>query len=77
MEAGAGFPGQFVSILCMNNAVLSRHQKSLVTASCPRSLKFEDASADMRRLFGLRAGGSRQDALFTEEAAGFLASDED
>ena len=75
--AGAGFPDQFVSILRMNITRLSRREKPLVAASCRKSLKFWAASANMRRLFGLRGGGSRQDASFTEEAAGPSASDED
>ena len=77
MGMGAGFPGQFASILRMSNAGVSRREKSLVIASCRRSLKFADASANMWRLFGSRGGGTRQDALFTEEAAESRASDED
>ena len=61
----------------MNNAVLSRRGKSLVMASRRKSSKFEDALANIRRLFGSRRGGTRQDALFTEEVLGPLASDED
>ena len=77
MEMGAGFPEQFASKLNMDNAALSRHEKSLVMASCHESLRPEDASANMRRLFGSRGSGSRQDALLTEEAAESCASDED
>ena len=54
MEMGAGYPEQFVSVLRMDNAALSRHEKSLVMASCHRSLEFETASGNMRRLFGSR-----------------------
>ena len=46
-------------------------------ASCHKSLKFEDASAKMRRLLGLRGSGSRKDALPAEEAAESRVSDED
>ena len=38
-------------------------------ASRQERLRFEDASANMRRLFGSRGGDSRRDALLTEEAA--------
>ena len=77
MDAGAGFPEQFAPILRMRNAELSRYGKPLFLASCREGLKFEDASANMRRLFGSRGGGSRQDALSTAEAVEPRASDED
>ena len=77
VEMGAGFPGQFVSILRMDDAALSRHEELLVMASCRECLKFEDVSANMRRLFGSRGGGSRQDALSAEVTAESLGSDED
>ena len=66
---GAGFPEQVVSILRMDNAALTHHQKSLVMASFQNSLKFERASADMRRLFGSCGSGRKQGALITEKAA--------
>ena len=75
MEMGTGYPERFVSTLRMENAALSRHEQSLVMAICRRSLRFEDASANMRRLFGSRGGGSRQDDLFSGEAAEPRASD--
>ena len=77
MEMGAGSPEQFVSILRMGDAALSRHEKTLVMASCRKSLRFKDASANMRRLLGSRGSESRQDALLSEEAAEPHASDED
>ena len=77
MAMGAGSPEQFISILRMDDAALSRQEKPLVMASCHKSLRFEDASANMPRLFGLRGGGSRQDALLTEEAAESPLSDTD
>ena len=76
MEMGAGFPDQFISIACMDNALLSRCEQSLDTASCRNSLRFEGASATMRGLFGSRGGGSRKDALITEDAMKSHASDE-
>ena len=66
MEMGAGFPDQFVSILRVNNDALSYRQKSLAIASCHKSLKFEDASANLRGLFGPRGNGSRPDDLPVE-----------
>ena len=69
MEMGAGFPGQFVSILRTGNAALPRHEKSFVMPICRKSLRFEDASENTRRLFGSRGSGSRRIALFAEEAA--------
>ena len=67
-EMGAGSPEQFVSILRMNNAGLSRHGGSLVMASWQNCLMFEEASAHMRRLFGSRRNEGRQGVLLTEEA---------
>ena len=77
MEMGASCPDQFASILRMDNAALSRHEKSLVVASYYESLRFGYASANLRRLLGSRASGSRRDALLSEEAAEPRASNED
>ena len=77
MEMGAGSPEQFVSILRMDNAAFSRDETSLEMASCHKSLKFADASANLRGLYGSRGSGSRQDALFTEETVEPRPSDED
>ena len=76
MEMGAGFPGHFVSILRANNAGSPRQGKALVMASSRTGLKFEEASAHMRRLSGSRGDKGRQDVLFTEEASGPPESDE-
>ena len=73
MEVGAGSPGQLSSILCVNNAGLSRHEQSLVMASCRKSLTSEDALANMRRLFGLRDDLSEHATAY---AVGSLAGDE-
>ena len=59
-----------ISILRMNNAWLPRQDKSLAMGSSHGSLKFVEASADMRRLSGSRNGNCRQDVLIIEEAAG-------
>ena len=77
MGAGAGFPERFASILRMSNAELPCHDKPFFMASRHGILPSEDASANMRRLFGSRGANSQQDALFPEEAAESRASDED
>ena len=74
---GSGFPDQAASTLRLSNAGLPCHEKSFIFASRRRSLQLQDVLAATRRLFGLRGGGSRQDALSTEEAAEPRASDED
>ena len=68
MEMEAGFQEQFAPILRTDNAALSRYEKSLVMAGCRRSLRLEDASANMRRLSGSRGSGRRRDALLAEKA---------
>ena len=77
MEMGAGFPGQSISISRINTAGLLRQETSLAMASSRKSLKFENASANIRRLFGSCGGKGRQDVLRAEGAAGLLESDED
>ena len=72
VEMGAGFPERFVSILRMSYAGVPRQEKSLVMASSHKSLKFEDASANMRRLFGSRGVKGRHDVLLAVEADGPL-----
>ena len=64
-EMGAGSPDHFASIFRVDNAALPRHEKSLVVATCHKSLRIEGASANLRRLFDSRGSGSRQDALLT------------
>ena len=66
MKIGAGFPERFVSLLRMDDAALSRHEKSSIMASCRKNLRF-----------GSRGSGSRQDALHTEEAVEPHVSNED
>ena len=68
MEMGAGFPEQLISTLRMNNVGLTRRGKSLMMASCQKSLKFEKVAANTRRLFGSRGNGGLQAVLITEEA---------
>ena len=61
----------------MNNAGLSRQGESTAMASYRKSLKFDEVAADMRRLFGSRGSGGRQDLSSTEEAVEPLERDED
>ena len=77
MEMGAGFPGQLASMLRLDAAAQSLHEKSSIMASCHISLRFDDASADLRTLLGSRESGSRKDALLSEEAAEPHTGDED
>ena len=77
MVMGADFPGQFIAIFRMDNAALSRQEKSSVMAIYHKRLRFEGALANIHRLSGSRGGGSRLDAPLREEAAESHASDED
>ena len=74
---GAGYPDQIASILRMDNAALSRQEKSLLMAICHTSLWFADASANMRRLFVSRGIERRQDAMISRKAVEPRVSDED
>ena len=67
MVMGAGFPGEFASVLCMQNAALNKNEKSLVLASLGNTLAFPQASAQMRRLFGHCGHASRQDVPVAED----------
>ena len=77
IDMGAGFPGQFVTILCMQNAGHYRQEKSLARASSQKSLKLVDVAANMRRLFGSCGRAARRDILATEAADGPLGGDGD
>ena len=77
METGAGFPDHSISILRMRNAGLPRQEKSRVTASSHKCLKFEGAAASTRRVLGSRGGSGRQNALVSEEALGHSERSDD
>ena len=70
MAMGAGSPEQFVSILCVQNAGLSRRERSLVLPSSQEGLKFADVAANMRGLFGSFGGAVREGVLVTETVDG-------
>ena len=57
-----GFPGEFVSVLRMQNAALAQNERTLVLASVRSTLAFPEVSAHVRRLFGSRGQATRQDA---------------
>ena len=63
MIMGCGFPGEFVSVLRMQNAALAKNERTLVLASVRSTLAFPEVSAHVRRLFGSRGQATRQDAL--------------
>ena len=63
MIMGGGFPDEFVSVLRMQNAALTKNEKTLVLASLRNFLSLQSAPAQMRRLFGPCGYASRQDVL--------------
>ena len=63
MSSGGGFPGEFASALCIQNAALTQNEKTLVLASLSNTQSFQSVSAQMRRLFGPCGYESRQDFL--------------
>ena len=77
MRVGARFPNAFVSVLFMQNAALSRQEKSLVLASTLESLAYMDVAMTMRRLFGTCGGAARRNILVAEDADESLGSDKD
>ena len=68
LEMGAGFPEHCISVLRRYHAVRPGRGTTLVMASSRRSLMLHEVAANVRRLFGSRGGGGRQDVLITEEA---------
>ena len=63
LPMGSGPPDEFASVLYIQNAALSKNEKTLVPASLQNTLAFQAVSAQMRRLFGPRGYASRQDVL--------------
>ena len=61
----------------MQNAALSRQEKSLVLNSTQQGLKFTDAVATARSLSRSCVGGARQGILVTEDAGGPLWGDKE
>ena len=67
MLMGSGFPGAFVSVLCIKNAALPKNEKTMALASLGNTLAFPQVSAQMRRLFGPCGYASRQDVMVARE----------
>ena len=63
MLMGGGFPNGFVSAPCMQNAALTKNEKTVALASIREILAFPEVSAQMRRLSGPREYASRQVVL--------------
>ena len=66
---GAGFPDEFASALCMQNASLSlsKNERQLAIASVGSSLTFVHVSAQMRRLCGNIDSSQNMDALVAQD----------
>ena len=75
MAMGAGFPDEFASVLCMQNASLSKNERQLVIASVGASLSFAQVAAQMRRLFGNIGSSRNMDVLVAQDMD--QVSDED
>ena len=75
MSMGAGFPDEFASALCMQNASFSKHERQLALASVGSSLSFVHVAAQMRHLFGNIGSAQNQDALVAQDMD--AASDEE
>ena len=75
MPMGTGFPDEFASVLCIQNANLTKSERQLVMSGLSSSLDFGSVSAHMRRLFGNVGSAQNQDALVTPDFD--TASDEE
>ena len=67
MSMGTGFPDEYVSVLCLQNASLSKHERQLVMAGVGSSFNFLNVTAQMRRLFGNVGSLQNQDALVAQD----------
>ena len=68
MAMWSGFPDEFVSIFCMQNAPLPKSGESLAMARIRSTLASPVVAIQMRRLFGQRGNAARQDVLLAAEA---------
>ena len=69
MVMGRGFPDEFVSILRMQAAPLSKNGKFLALARIQKKLALPVAAHQMRRLFGPHGNAARQDVYRAARAA--------
>ena len=67
MPIGRGFPNEVVSALRMQNAALTKNEKTLALASLRNTLAFPEVSAQMRQLFGPYGYASRQNVPRTAD----------
>ena len=72
---GAGFPDEYVSVLCKTNASLPKNERQLMVASAGSSLLLGNVSAQTRRLFGNIGSSRNMDALVAQDLD--QVSDED
>ena len=73
---GGGFPDEFVSVLRMQNTVLSKNGKTFSLDSLRNTLASPEVPAETRRLVGPRGYASRQDAFVSADMAA-VAEEED
>ena len=64
---GAGFPGEFASVLRMQDAALANDEQTSALANLGNTLAFPQAAAQMRRPFGPCGYQSRQDVLVAQD----------
>ena len=74
MRPGGSFPKAFASAQCLQNASLSREDKSLVLAGVRGSSGIAEIAQQMRRLFGPTGGSGRQDVLYVAADEGKVIS---
>ena len=65
-DMGMGFPDEFVSVLCISNASLSKNERQLVVASAGSSLRLGIVREQMRRLFGNIGSAQTGDVLVAQ-----------
>ena len=73
MAPGSGFQDVFASVICMQDAALSKNGKPLALAGIQDTLAFPVVANQMRRLFGPRGNAARQDLDTVSEEADFGA----
>ena len=65
-DTGVGSPDEFVSVLRISNASLSKNERQLVVASVGSSLRFGIVTEQMRRLFGNIGSAQTGDVLVAQ-----------
>ena len=76
LQMGGSAPQVLASVLCLQNASLSRSQESLVLASVQGYLGISAVARQRRRFLGPRDGVARQDVLAATDVDG-NSNDED